>query len=140
MLSAVLTALDYVSIIILVIMTMILGNTIAMGVRERTHEYGVLRALGFLPRHVGLFVVGEALTVGLLAGVVGVGLSFPIVELGMGRWLEENMGSFFPYFRIQRSTMLIAVLLSVGLGLVSALIPAYRASKLNVTDALRRVA
>jgi putative ABC transport system permease protein len=140
MMSAILTALDYVSIIILLIMTMILGNTIAMGVRERTHEYGVLRALGFTPRHVAMFVLGEALTVGLLAGIVGLALAYPIVELGMGRWLEENMGAFFPYFRIDTKTMVAAVLLSVALGVVSSVIPAYRASKLNVTDALRRVA
>jgi putative ABC transport system permease protein len=140
MMSAVLSALDIVSIMILVIMTMILGNTIAMGVRERTQEYGVLRAVGFEPRHVAIFILGEALTVGLVAGLVGLGISYPIVELGMGRWLEENMGGFFPYFRIEPSTMVAAVLLSVALALVASLIPAYRASKLSVTNALRRVA
>lgn len=140
MFSAMLTALNVVSIIILMIMTMILGNTIAMGVRERTQEYGVLRALGFEPRHVGIFILGEALVVGLLAGLVGLGISYPIVELGLGRWLEENMGGFFPYFRIEPGTMGAAVLLAVGLALSAAAIPAYRASKLSVTGALRRVA
>jgi putative ABC transport system permease protein len=139
-LSALLTALDIVSIIILVIMTMILGNTIAMSVRERTQEYGVLRALGFEPRHVGIFILGEALTIGVLAGVVGLGISYPIIELGLGRWIEENMGGFFPYFRIAPAMMAAAVLLSVTLAVVAALIPAYRASKLSVTNALRRIA
>ena len=59
MFSAVLKAMDIVSAVILVIMTLILGNTIAMGVRERTNEYGVLRAIGFLPSHVALWVVGR---------------------------------------------------------------------------------
>lgn len=140
MLSAVLTALDIVSIIILVIMMMILGNTIAMGVRERTQEYGVLRALGFEPRHVALFILGEALTIGVLAGLVGLAISYPIVELGMGRYLEENMNGFFPYFRIEKATMAVAVCLAIALALVAAAIPAYRASKLSVTNALRRVA
>ena len=45
-------------------MMLILGNTIAMGVRERTHEYGVLRAIGFLPRHIAALVLGEAATIG----------------------------------------------------------------------------
>jgi putative ABC transport system permease protein len=140
MLSAMLTALNVVSVIILLIMMMILGNTIAMAVRERTREYGVLRAVGFSPRHIGIFIVGEAVTVGLLSGFVGLALAYPIVELGMGRFLEENMGGMFPYFRIEISTMVAAVFLAVGLSTLAAVLPAYQASKLSVTDALRRVA
>ena len=85
-------------------MMMILGNTIAMGVRERTREYGVLRALGFVPRHIRLFVIGEAVALGLVVGGLGILLAHPIVELGMGRFLEENMGAWFPYFRVDGKT------------------------------------
>jgi len=137
--SAILTALNIVSAIILLIMMLILGNTIAMGVRERTREYGVLRALGFSPRHVATFVIGEALAIGVLAAGLGCALSYPIVQLGMGRWLEENMGSFFPYFRVSIETALVAAVLAVLLGVVSAIIPAMQASKLTIIDALRRV-
>jgi putative ABC transport system permease protein len=137
--SAILTALNIVSVIILLIMMLILGNTIAMGVRERTREYGVLRALGFTPKHVATFVIGEALAIGVLAGGLGCALSYPIVQLGMGRWLEENMGAFFPYFRVSAETAVVAALLSVLLGAVSAIIPAMQASKLTIIDALRRV-
>jgi putative ABC transport system permease protein len=137
--SAILTALNIVSAIILLIMMLILGNTIAMGVRERTREYGVLRALGFSPRHVATFVIGEALAIGVLAAGLGCALSYPIVQLGMGRWLEENMGSFFPYFRVSIETALVAAVLAVLLGVISAIIPAMQASKLTIIDALRRV-
>jgi len=137
--SAILTALNIVSVIILLIMMLILGNTIAMGVRERTREYGVLRALGFSPQHVATFVIGEALAIGVLAGALGCALSYPIVQLGMGRWLEENMGSFFPYFRVSAETAVVASLLSVVLGVVSAIIPAMQASRLTIIDSLRRV-
>jgi len=75
-----------------------------------------------------------------IGGGLGVLCAYPIVEQGLGRWLEENMGSFFPYFRIQPVVALAAVLLAVGLGALAAVIPAYRASKLRVIDALRRVA
>jgi len=139
MFSAILKALDIVSIIILFIMMLILGNTIAMGVRERTHEYGVLKALGFSSGHVRTFVVGEALTVGVLSGALGLALSYPIVELGMGRFLEENFGSWFPYFRLSASTALAAVALSIAIGALSSIIPARQAARLSVVDALRRV-
>ena len=138
--SAILTALDIVSFMILVIMMMILGNTIAMGVRERTTEYGVLRAIGFSPGHVRAFVLGEALTTGVLTGLVGLAISYPIVQLGMGAWLEENMGSFFPYFRITPGTAAAGMGLAVALALIASLIPAYKAGQLSVIDALRRVA
>ena len=140
MISSLLKALDVISIIILLIMMMILGNTIAMVVRERTREYGVLRALGFSPKAVALFVVGEAAAIGLLSGVVGLALSVPIVELAMGRFLEENMGAWFPYFRIQPETYVAAMLLALSLALIASIIPARRAARLQVTDALRRIA
>jgi putative ABC transport system permease protein len=139
MVSTVLKALDLVSGVILVIMLLILGNTIAMGVRERTHEYGVLRAIGFLPKHIAGFVFGEAMFIGILGGALGVGVSFPLVEKGMGRFIEENMGGYFPYFRVESATIVAAIVLSVVLGFIAAGIPAYRAARLNVVDSLRRV-
>lgn len=138
--SAVLRAVDVISIAILLIMMLILGNTIAMGVRERTNEYGVLRAIGFLPKHIVWFILSEAMITAAIGGGLGVLVAYPVVERGLGRWLEENMGSFFPYFRIQGSVAVLAVVLAVVLGMVAASIPAYRASKLKVIDALRRVA
>jgi putative ABC transport system permease protein len=140
MLSAMLTALDVISLIILLIMMMMIGNTIAMGVRERTREYGVLQALGFRPAHIRMFVIGEAMALGLLAGVLGLALAIPVVEMGMGRWLEENMGAWFPYFRIDIKTYLAAIGFSALLSLVASLIPAVRAGKMSVASALRRVA
>jgi putative ABC transport system permease protein len=137
--SAILTALDLVSLVILVIMMLILGNTIAMGVRERTNEYGVLLALGFRPKHIAGFVVGEGLTIGLLGGGLGLLLSYPIVERGMGRFIEENMGAWFPYFRVPADVALMALGLAALLAALAAVIPAWQASKLDVIDALRRI-
>jgi putative ABC transport system permease protein len=139
MFSAILSALDVISVVILVIMTLILGNTIAMGVRERTNEYGTLRAIGFLPRHLVAFVLVEGITTGILGGVLGILLAYPFVNQGLGRWLEENMGGFFPYFRIEPTTAVAALGLAVAFSLAAAALPAYQAAKLEVTDALRRV-
>jgi putative ABC transport system permease protein len=138
MISAVLSAVDVVSVVILLIMVLILGNTVAMGVRERTHEYGVLRAIGFLPRHLAAFVLGEAMVVSIAGGVVGVVISFFFVQMVVGRFLEENMGAWFPFFRIDTTTVVLALLLAAGLGLLAAALPAYTTSRLKVVDALRR--
>lgn len=139
MFSSVLDAIDIVSVLILLILLLILGNTVAMGVRERTNEYGVLRALGFLPHHVATFILGESMFLGLFAGVLGLGLAYPLVNFGMGRFIEENMGGMFPFFRVQPGTMLAAMGFAMLLGLVAAAIPAWRASRLTTVEALRRV-
>lgn len=137
--SALLKALDLVSVIILLIMLLILGNTIAMGVRERTREYAVLRAIGFEPWHVRFFVIAEAATLGIFAGGVGVGIAYPFVNGFVGRALEENMGQFFPYFRVQPETALAAILIAIALAAIASLIPSIQAGRITVTEALRRV-
>jgi putative ABC transport system permease protein len=138
--SAVLSALDVVSIVILLIMMLVMGNTIAMGVRERTSEYGTLRAIGFLPRHLVQFILGEAMLLSAIGGVLGLVIGYYFVEKGLGRWLEENMGGFFPYFRVSPGTAAAALGLALALGLVAAILPARTAARLKVTEALRRVA
>jgi putative ABC transport system permease protein len=140
MFSAVLRAMNIVSLVILVIMTLILGNTIAMGVRERTNEYGVLRAIGFLPGHVALWVIAESVVMGALGGALGVALAKPFIDFGVGRFIEENMGAFFPYFRLETTNMLVGLGVAALLGGLAAALPAWRASKLRVVDAIRRIA
>jgi putative ABC transport system permease protein len=139
MLSAVLSAIEIVSYVMMAIMGLILGNTIAMGVRERTHEYGVLRAIGFLPKHIVTFIMGEGLVLGALGGVIGLGVGYFFVTAFFGPLLEENMGAFFPFFRVSGSVAFAAVSLAVLLGLLGAILPARSAAKLEVIGALRRV-
>lgn len=139
MMSAILGAVDVVSLVILAIMGLILGNTISMGVRERTREYGVLRALGFESDQIAWLILGEAAFIGLLGGLVGLALAYPMVDRGMGQFLENNMGAWFPYFRVQPGTALVALGLAVALAFLAALIPALRASRQDVVTSLRRV-
>jgi putative ABC transport system permease protein len=138
--SAVMTAIDIISGVILLIMLLILGNTIAMGVRERTNEYGVMKALGFSSGQIAFFVIGESFLLAMVGGALGLVLAFPFVEKGMGRWLEENMGTFFPYFRVDPKMAVVAFAIALLLGNAAAMIPAMRAAKLRTVDALRRTA
>jgi len=138
--SAVLTAIDIISIVIMLIMALVLGNTIAMGVRERTNEYGVLKALGFTGTHIAFFIVGESVLIALIGGAIGIGLAYPFIQQGIGRWLTENMDNFFRSFAIESTTTAAAAILAFAIGGLAAAIPAMRASQLRVVDALRRVA
>jgi len=138
--SAVMTAVNIISVVILVIMALVLGNTIAMGVRERTNEYGVLKALGFTNRQIVWFIMSESMVIAMAGAALGLAIGYPFIEQGMGRYLEENMGSFFPYFRVPPSVAATALGLAIPLGLLASAIPAMQASRLKVVDALRRVA
>jgi putative ABC transport system permease protein len=139
MVSAILSSLSIASVVILGIMMLLLGNTIAMTMRERSVEFSILRAIGFLPRHVALLVLSEALTIGALAGAVGVGLAYPFVHLGMSRWIEENMTTFFPSFQITTTTTILALVIPIALAGVAGLIPMRRAMKVTVSQGLRNL-
>ncbi len=137
--STILTALNVASVVILVIMMLIVGNTIAMGVRERTNEYGMMRAIGFRPGHIAGFVVAEAAFVGLLGGIIGLALGYSFVNFGIGGFLEENMGAYFPYFRVAPETAGMALGGAVVLGAIAGLLPAWRAARLDVIQSIRKI-
>ncbi len=137
-LAAILKALDYVSLFILLIMVLIVANTVAMSVRERAHEYGVLRAIGFSPGHVIGFILGEAMLVALAGGLLGVLLVFLVINNMVGPALEQG-GGLFAYFHAPGWLMALALAIAMIVGLLAGLIPAIRTSRSRVVDALRRV-
>jgi putative ABC transport system permease protein len=138
--SAVLRIFDIVSLAILVIMLLILGNTIAMGVRERTNEFATMRALGFLPGHLRNFVLGEAAVLGMLGGAAGLAFAFWLVQGLLGKFLENNFGNLFPVFRLPAIPTVGAFGLAIALGVLAAVLPARTAARVKVTDALRKLA
>lgn len=136
--AAMLSALDYVSLGILLIMVLIVANTLAMSVRERTHEYGVLRAIGFAPKHIVGFILGESVLVALAGGLLGVFLVFLLINNLAGPAIEES-GGLFAFFRTPGWLMALALAVAVTVGVLAGILPALRASRMRVTDALRRI-
>jgi len=111
------------------------GNTMAMSIRERIREVAVLKTLGFTRNRVlGLFV-GEAITVALAGGLVGVGLARILIQ-GMA---QSPMGGMFRNAPVTLGTAAVALAVAALVGLVSAFLPAYRASKLNIAEGMRHL-
>jgi putative ABC transport system permease protein len=137
--AAVLGAFNWVSLVILLIMTLILANTIAMNVRERTHEYGVLRAIGFPPGRIHGFVVGESLLIAVVGGVLGIAITSLLINHGLGPVMAENMSGVFQNFFAPGWVLAVALGAAALLGLIAGALPAMFASRLKITDALRRV-
>jgi len=112
---------------------LVMGNTMAMTVRERTREVGLLKALGFQRGTIAGLFVSEALlvtTIGALIGIGGAMLIFRSVDLSL---YIPNFQSFIPTGR----TLLIAFVISILVGLVSVVYSAFRVSGMTIAEALR---
>lgn len=112
---------------------MIVGNTMVMAVRERTREIGVLKTLGFSGGRILRLILGEAVLLALLGGLPGVALAAVFAAA-----LETSVGNFIPGFAVTPGIALNAVLLMLGFGLATGLIPAVAAMRLKIATALGR--
>jgi putative ABC transport system permease protein len=112
---------------------LVMGNTMAMTVRERTKEVGTLKAIGFQRGTITALFLGEALIVACIGAAIGIGaavLIFNSVDLSL---YIPNFISFVP----TRQTLLAAFVLSMAVGLISVVYSAYRVSGLTIAQALR---
>lgn len=124
------------SICAAVIFTILLvsGNTMAMSVRERVREVGILKTLGFTNSAVLWLLVGEAIIIALIGGVLGVGLAS-----GLCAWIRTFPSLFadLSQLRVTASVAAICLLVAGMIGLVSSFIPAWGASRRPIIDALK---
>lgn len=135
--GALLRALDALSLVVLSIVVLIVGNTVAMGVRERTQEYGVLRAIGFRPLQLGALVLGEAAALGFAGGALGLLLSVPLLEHPLSRFMQAHLDT--PPLQVPVGSAAVAFVASVLMGVVAAAVPARSVAKLAVVESLRHV-
>ncbi|HYZ89376.1 MAG TPA: FtsX-like permease family protein [Myxococcales bacterium] len=133
--SAILSALEVVSIVILVIMALILGNTLAMGLRERTSELGTMRAIGFLPRQVRALSIAEGALLGLIGGVIGVAAAPPALAFAHKILTLLGFGFLLP---MRPAIAALTIIAAAAIGSLASAIPAWQAGRLDVVSALRK--
>jgi putative ABC transport system permease protein len=138
LLSALLRALDIVSAVLLVVMMLIVGNTMGMGVRERTAEHAALRAIGFRPRQVLGILLGEAALIGGAGALLGVALGYALIDGVLARWVTANASALFPRFAVSGTAAALAAAGAVGGSIVATLPPAWRAAHIPLASGLRR--
>jgi putative ABC transport system permease protein len=113
------------------------ANTMAMSVRERIREVGILKTLGYPNAAILFIVLGEAAVISLLGGIVGLvlakGLISVVVE-GSGGFVLPQAAAMTPLFA------LLLLGFAAAVGLASALIPAANAARTNILDAIRSTA
>jgi putative ABC transport system permease protein len=106
------------------------ANTVAMAVRERTREMGILRTLGYAPGEILQLVLGESVVISLAGGVVGLGIGFLLA-----RWMAAQ--GFFGFTGMKWQAMAIVLGMAALIGLVAALVPALIAARKNVVESIR---
>jgi putative ABC transport system permease protein len=134
MTSAILIAIQVVSWVVIGVILVVLANTMVMNAGERRGEYAVLKTMGFRARHLFPLIMGESVVLALAGGILGLILTFPAV-----RFLRVSLGQYFRVFPLTWSTMALGLGVSLGIGVLAALLPAWRASQVGIAEALRKV-
>ncbi len=108
-------------------------NTLSMSVIERTREIGVLRALGSTRWQIRRTIADESLVIAMIGAAMGI-----VIGTGLGWALLKGLAFGIPGVSYQPpvATMIGVAVASVVLGLIAAIVPARRAARLDVVEAL----
>jgi len=110
------------------------ANTMAMSIRERTREVAVLKALGFTRQSILRLYLGESVIVALSGGVLGCLLAIVLISVLSH---TPGMSFFLSGMKVTPLTLLLAIFVAGMVGLLSAILPAYHAAKLDIVEGLR---
>ena len=129
--------------VFLIVMSAIIGavgglglmTTMSLNVFERRREMGVMRALGATPRIVWLLIVAEGVVIGVLSGTIAAVLAWPISKF-LGNLLVRVILHGGLDFTFEPVGLLIWLPVSVALSALASFLPAWRASRSTVREAL----
>ena len=112
-------------------LVLLTGNTMAQAVRERIPELAVLKTIGFSNRSVLWLVLSESILLVVLGGAIGLGIASVLIA-----GVSAASNGMIQLGTVPRETWLVGLGLMFGIGIVVGLLPALRAMRLNIVDAL----
>jgi len=112
-------------------------NSMLAAIGARTHEIGILKAVGYKPFAIFLSFLGESLLLGVLGGVAGCLIVLPFQGAETGT-MNSTFSEVTFAFRTTPTAMIWSIVFAASLGVVGGLFPAWRASRMTPTEALRR--
>ncbi|MCE5215003.1 MAG: ABC transporter permease [Methanobacterium sp.] len=132
--SGINTASAAISVLAIVIGGIGIINVMIMSVFERTREIGVLKAVGWKSSDILIMILGESIILTLVAGVVGILLGY-IGSEGLLAFFSTTGSVIKPVFTT--NIVVRALVIALVVGILGGIYPAYRASRLPPTEALR---
>lgn len=131
--SAIISAMDGMSFVIIGIIMLVLCNTMIMSARERTREYAVLKAIGFPVKRISVLIFSESMMIAILGGIFGVLLTYPLLN-GFEQMVPKGM---FPIFEMAPITLIFSAAAVLFIGLAAALFPVQRVFVTKIVDGFR---
>jgi putative ABC transport system permease protein len=107
-------------------------NSMLMAARQQVHDIGILKALGFTDAAAFTVMIAQALIVCGLGGALGIATAVAFEPA-----ITAAIGTFFPGFVITQGTLITAATITLLLGLVSGIVPAWQSARLRCVEALR---
>jgi len=115
---------------------LVAANTMAMSIRERVREIGILKAVGFQDRQILFLFLGESVFLSLTGAIIG---SWAAKLFFANLNLPAITGGFIQRVDVRPGILAVCTGLGVMVGILAAGVPAWRASQRSCADALRRV-
>ena len=132
--EAIIVAIQVVSFVVIGIIVAVVANTMSMAARERAWEYAVFKTLGFGGWHIAGLILGESLLITLMGCALGMSITFPAAYI-----FKKTVPLYLPVFQVEETTLYLDLIASLGVGILSALLPAWRAIQVRIADGLRRI-
>lgn len=114
---------------------LVAGNTMAMTIRERVREMGILKTIGFTPARIFTILLGESLFLAVAGGALGY-----VLGSGLCAMVRKNTPVMFTQIKNMTLGPFVAeicLLVALAIGLLSSAMPAWRASRISIVEALR---
>lgn len=121
-----------VTLLALLIGSIVVVVTMVKSVVERTREIGVLKAIGWTNKRILTMILGESLLLSLMAAIVGIIIGVSVVEIISSTQIIRGIEPAFSAI-----LFLEALAVAIFLGIIGGIYPAYRATRLSPTEALR---
>lgn len=114
----------------------LVGNAIVLSVQDRIREHAVLQTLGFRSSLIARLIIAEGMLIGLLGGLVGTGIALGAIHFG--RFSVSSEG-FSVQMTASAGTLGFGLVIASGLGALAGLVPAWQASRREITACFRAV-